>query len=142
VAFGLTSLLLSSCGTSLPSDNEVKSAVTEPLLTHATYNGVTLPRDAVSVDHINIVSIKKSDDANTPHFQVEANATLALVKNGNEISHEVARNGLQGIFALQQFTRSMGFTLKVGQTLNYKIHADLVKQDDHYVVDDGSVEPF
>ena len=142
VGLGLASVLLASCGAALPPDDEVKAALTEPVLSHASYNGVGLPRDAVSMAHIDILSIVPVTTSNTPHYKVEANAALVLVKNGNEIGHEVAGNGIAGIFALQQFTRSLGFALKSGQGMNFKVHADLVKDGDHYSVDDGTVEPL
>ncbi|TCV92128.1 hypothetical protein EC912_108122 [Luteibacter rhizovicinus] len=136
---------LYACGHAAPTDNELRQALQEPLLDHVSVNGITLPKDSFTVDAINVVSINKHMVSDTPHFTVAANATVTLTKNGNDILLEI-KQGIDGsdigaILQLQQFVRSLGFTLKRGSKLNYKIEADVISENEKYVVGSDHIIP-
>lgn len=140
----LAVVTLSSCAQS-PSTSDIQEALTQPVVGHVSVNGMNLPSDTFKLDGINVLSVDKSQVADTEHFHVTANATVTLTKSGNDILGEIKQNihgnDLGSILQLQQFVRGLGFGLREGDQLHFAVNADLVSEDGKYVVDDGTVTP-
>lgn len=140
----LAVVTLSACSQS-PSISDIQEALTQPVVGHVSVNGMNLPSDTFKLDGINVLSVDKSQVADTEHFHVTANAIVTLTKNGNDILGEIKRNihgnDLGSILQLQQFVRGLGFGLKEGDQLHFAVNADLVSENGKYVVDDGTVTP-
>lgn len=140
----LAAIALSAC-TQSPSTADIQQALTQPVIDHVSVNGMNLPTDTFKLDDINVLSVDKSQVADTEHFRVAANATVTLTKSGNDILGEIKRNihgnDLGSILQLQQFVRGLGFGLKEGDQLHFAISVDLVSDQGRYVVDDGTVTP-
>jgi hypothetical protein len=140
--FALAIVTLSACAQS-PSTTDIQQALTQPVIDHVSVNGMNLPPDTFKLDGINVLSVDKSQVADTEHFHVTANAIVTLTKSGNDILGEIKQNirgnDLGSILQLQQFVRGLGFGLKQGDQLQFAVNADLVSDHGKYVVDDGMV---
>jgi hypothetical protein len=142
--FGLALAIvtLSACAQS-PSTTDIQQALTQPVIDHVSVNGMNLPSDTFKLDGINVLSVNKSQVADTEHFHVTANAIVTLTKSGNDILGEIKQNirgnDLGSILQLQQFVRGLGFGLKQGDQFQFAVNADLVSDHGKYVVDDGTV---
>ena len=139
----LASVALSGCSHSTPSQSELKQTLQDAALDHIAINGMNLPRDAFSLNDINVLAVDKRMVGDTPHFHVTANTSITLEKSGSEIIREVGRSGsnrdMGSILALRQFVSGMGVTIQQGIKFNYAIDADVISSDGKYVVDEGSI---
>lgn len=144
LGLALVIVTLSSCAQS-PSSADIQQALVQSVIDHVSVNGMNLPPDTFKLDGINVLSVDKSQVADTEHFHVAANATVTLTKSGNDILGEIKQNihgnDLGSILQLQQFVRDLGFGLKQGDQLHFAVNADLVSDHGKYVVDDGTVTP-
>ena len=142
LGLALAIVTLSACAQS-PSTTDIQQALTQPVIDHVSVNGMNLPPDTFKLDGINVLSVDKSQVADTEHFHVTANATVTLTKSGNDILGEIKQNihgnDLGSILQLQQFVRGLGFGLKRGDQLHFAVNADLVSENGKYVIDDGTV---
>lgn len=140
----LALVTLSACAQS-PSTTDIQQALTQQVIDHVSVNGMNLPPDTFKLDGINVLSVDKSEVADTEHFHVTANAIVTLAKSGSDILGEIKQNihgnDLGSILQLQQFVRRLGFGLKQGDQLHFSVNADLVSDHGKYVVDDGTVTP-
>ncbi|RDS80971.1 hypothetical protein [Dyella psychrodurans] len=144
IGLAVAIVTLSACAQT-PSTSDIQQALTQPIIDHVTVNGMNLPPDTFKLESITVLSIDKSQVADTKHFQVKANATVTLTKSGNDILGEIKQNihgdDLGSILQLQQFVRGLGFGLKQGDQLHFAVNADLVSDHGKYVLDDGTVTP-
>ena len=143
IGLALVSVALCGCGHSAPSESELKQTLQDAALDHIAINGMNLPRNAFTLNDINVLSIDKRMVGDTPHFHVTANTSITLEKSGSEIIREVGRGGsnrdMGSILALRQFVSGMGVTIQQGTKFNYAIDADVISSDGKYVVDNGSI---
>lgn len=144
IGLALVVVTLSACAQT-PSTGDIQQALMQPVIDHVSVNGMNLPSDTFKLESINVLSVDKSQVADTEHFHVTANATVTLIKNGNDILGEIGRNiqgnDLGSVLQLQQFVKGLGFGLKQGDQLHFDVDVDLVSDSGKYAVDDGTVTP-
>ena len=136
-------LLIAGCGPSLPSNDEIKGILEEPILSSLSYKGAKLPREAVQLDTLEILQLEPSEVGDEQRIYVAGTLSASLTASGNEIQGMIGNSGDGGmgaIFEMQAFVRGLGNLLKEGEVLQYEYEAVLAGgQDGEFRIVDGQV---